>query len=133
MEDGTRGMNERTERNRPAGETGTDPQVTGNLPGEPTEEQIERGRQRAQKIFRYGGMGYFLLLALVALLLHVQGVLGVALEVLAAGVMLLVLLSLPLVLLGGLLWVLLRRGRRHGDAGGGDGNPGGGGGAGGAG
>jgi len=124
MEDETRGMKERTEGNGRSGETGTGHRVPETLPGGLTEEEIERGRQRALKVFRYGGMGYFLLLGLVALLLHLQGVLGAALEVLAAGVLLLLFLALPFVLLGGLMRLLLRPGRRDGDAGD-DRNPGG--------
>lgn len=121
MEDGTSGMNERTGWTEGTEET----RPGSRAPDQPRAEDLERGRQRALKIFRYGGMAYFLLLGLIALMLHLQGVLWIALQQFAAGVFLLVLLSLPPVILGGVLLLLLRLGRRDGGAGGGPGGAGG--------
>lgn len=128
MEDETSGMDERTNpteaRTRAATETTRGSgEPSAPAPYTPSQEEIERARQRALKVFRYGAIAFFLLLGLIALLLHLQGVLWIAFQLLAAGVFFLVLLSLPFLLLGGLLVLLLRRGRRDEGAGGG-GNPG---------
>lgn len=125
--DGIHGMEEMT---RPQTDSGTNRARGGHVPegrnpdppqasrsghgtaAEPTEEEIERWRQRAHTFYRYAGMGYFLFLAVIALILLRQGVLWIGLREMAVTALWLVILLLPLAVVGGAAYLWLKLGRR---------------------
>lgn len=75
-------------------------------------EQLERARQRAHRFFRYAGMGYFVLLAMIPLIMARQGLLWAGLREMALLLLELVVVLAPLAAVAGAIY-LLTRGRQR--------------------
>ena len=94
-----------------AGGSGHSGEATG--PGE-LDPQLERARQRAHRFFRYAGLGYFALLALIPLILAWQGVLWTGLREMALVLLGLVVVLTPVAAVVAVVYFLLRAGRARG-------------------
>ncbi|ADU51522.1 hypothetical protein Tmar_1409 [Thermaerobacter marianensis DSM 12885] len=85
--------------------------AAGQEAADPDADRLEQARQRAHRFFRYAGMGYFVLLAVIPVILARQGVLWIGLREMARLLLETVLVLAPLAAVAGAVY-LLARGRR---------------------
>ncbi|GAB6876458.1 hypothetical protein [Thermaerobacter litoralis] len=81
--------------------------------GAPDPEALERARRRAHAFFRYAGMAYFVLIALIPVIMARQGLLWAGLREMALLLAELVVVLLPVAAVAGAVYVLRRAGRRR--------------------